>query len=53
MNQTKGNENSDKYNLRDILIRNKGFTPQMLQELTHKIDIILKVEYMKLCQTNE
>ena len=39
-------QTEDKYNLREILIRNKGFTPQMLRDLEHQIDIILKVEYI-------
>lgn len=46
-------ETEDKYNLRPILVRNKGFTPQMLQELEHQIDLILKVEHMKQCHLNE
>ena len=40
-------ELEDKYNLREILVRNQGFTPQLLQELEHHIDIILKVDYME------
>jgi len=36
----------DKYNIREILIRNKGFTPQMLQDLEQQINLILKVEYI-------
>ena len=39
-------QTEDKYNLRDILVRNKGFTPTMLQELEHQIDIVLKVEWI-------
>jgi hypothetical protein len=39
-------QSEDKYNIREILIRNKGFTPQMLQDLEHQIDLILKVEYI-------
>ena len=40
-------EEKDKYNLRDILVKNGAFTPKTLQDLSHHIDIILKVESMK------
>lgn len=39
-------ESEDKYNLRDLLVANKGFSPKMLKDLTHHIDILIKIEYM-------
>lgn len=40
------NEN-DKYSLTHILIRNGGFSPKMVEDLTKHIDLLLKLEDMK------
>ena len=40
-------ETEDKYNIREILVRNKGFTPKMQQEIEKQIDLIIKVEFIK------
>lgn len=40
-------DKEDKYNIRDILVRNKGFTPKMQEELEKQIDLIIKVESIK------
>ena len=43
---------ADKYNIRDILVEGKGFTPSLLEVLTNHIDLLMKVECMK-CQQSE
>ena len=40
-------EVEDKYNIREILVQNKGFTPKMQEDLEKQIDLILKVEFIK------
>ena len=40
-------ETEDKYNIREILVRNKGFTTKMQHELEKQIDLIIKVEFIK------
>jgi hypothetical protein len=44
-------EQDDKYNLRYILTKNGGFSPQLLEDLTHHIDLLMKIEDMKrMCE---
>lgn len=40
-------EVEDKYNIREILVRNGGFTPKMQEDLEKQIALILKVEFIK------